>query len=47
MTQVLAAAIAAGDLTREGVANAVAAQTGIDFRVPARPELMPGPPMST
>jgi ABC-type branched-subunit amino acid transport system substrate-binding protein len=32
MTQVLAAAIAAGDLTREGVANAVAAQTGIDFR---------------
>ena len=32
MTQVLATAIAAGDLTREGVANAVAAQTGIDFR---------------
>ena len=32
MTQVLADAIAAGDLTREGVANAVAAQTGIDFR---------------
>ena len=32
MTQVLASAIAAGDLTREGVANAVAAQTGIDFR---------------
>ncbi len=31
MTQVLADAIAAGDLTREGVANAVAAQTGIDY----------------
>ena len=31
MTQVLADAIAAGDLTREGVAAAVAAQTGVDF----------------
>ncbi len=32
MTQVLADAIAAGDLTREGVAAAVAAQTGVDFK---------------
>ncbi len=32
MTQVLADAIAAGDLTREGVAASVAAQTGVDFR---------------
>ena len=31
MTQVLADAIAAGDLTREGVAVAAAAQTGVDF----------------
>ena len=31
MQQVLADAIAAGDLTREGVAAAVAAQTGVDF----------------
>lgn len=31
MHQVLAEAIAAGDLTREGVANAVAAQTGVDY----------------
>ena len=32
MTQVLRDAIAAGDLTREGVAAAVAAQTGVDFK---------------
>ncbi len=31
MTQVLADAIAAGDLTREGVAAAVSAQTGVDY----------------
>ena len=32
MTQVLADAIAAGDLTREGVAAAVNAQSGVDFK---------------
>ena len=32
MTQVLADAIAAGDLTREGVAAAVSAQSGVDFK---------------
>jgi len=32
MTQVLADAIAAGDLTREGVAKAVSAQAGVDFK---------------
>ena len=32
MTQVLADAIAAGDLTREGVATAVSAQSGVDFK---------------
>ena len=31
MTQVLADAIAFGDLTREGVAKAVAAQSGVDY----------------
>ena len=32
MEQVLADAIASGDLTREGVAAAAAAQTGVDFQ---------------
>jgi ABC-type branched-subunit amino acid transport system substrate-binding protein len=32
MTQVLRDAIASGDLTREGVAKAVAAQAGVDFK---------------